>query len=106
MYPEEPPEPSYSIRLTVIAIEVVTGKSNSPSRPIDWLYADSFQPTDLDIFNQREAIHMGDVKGLIQRVYVVAALSGAYILAIAELGLERLAGCPAQLCGLSFRGSG
>lgn len=42
-----------------------------------------------EIFNQREVTHMGDVKGLIQRVYVVAALSGAYILAIAGVGLLR-----------------
>ncbi len=48
MYSEESPESSYSIRLTVIAVEVVTGEPNSPSRPIDWLYADSFQPTNLD----------------------------------------------------------
>ena len=39
---------SYAIRLTVIAVEVVTGEPNTPSRPINWLYADSFQSTNLD----------------------------------------------------------
>ncbi len=42
-----------------------------------------------DLFNQREIIHMKDVKDLIWGVYVVGGLSLAYLLGIAALGFLR-----------------
>jgi integral membrane protein (TIGR01906 family) len=42
-----------------------------------------------DLFNSREATHMRDVKRLIWGVYIIAALSTVYLLAVAGLGLAR-----------------
>lgn len=40
-----------------------------------------------EIFNQREVDHMRDVKVLVRRVYLLAGLSGLYILSVAVVGL-------------------
>jgi integral membrane protein (TIGR01906 family) len=42
-----------------------------------------------DLFNQREASHMRDVKRLVWGVYVIAAVTALYILAAAGLGMMR-----------------
>lgn len=40
-----------------------------------------------EIFNDREIIHMSDVKDLIWAVYIVVAISGAYLVSVVTIGV-------------------
>jgi integral membrane protein (TIGR01906 family) len=41
----------------------------------------------LNLYNEREVLHMKDVKGLVKGVYLIQTLSGAYLAAFAVAGL-------------------
>lgn len=58
-----------------------------------------------EIFNQREVLHMWDVKRLVWGVYAVGALSGLYLLGFSAVGFtrNRRAFSP-ELSGLVLRG--
>ena len=60
---------------------------NSRTEPLD--IRATIYSEERDLFNQREIIHMKDVKHLIWGVYVVGGLSLAYLLGTAALGFRR-----------------
>ncbi len=60
-----------------------------------------------ELFSQREVLHMGDVKGLVRGVYLVAMASGGYLLLFVALGLLlRRSQISARLTKLGLWGSG
>ena len=63
----------------------IRGYFNSAGEPID-IQATIFGESR-ELFNQREVIHMKDVKHLIWGVYGLGAASGLYLLSFAALGL-------------------
>ena len=63
----------------------IRGYFNSTGEPID-IEATIFGE-NRELFNEREAIHMKDVKHLIWGVYGIGAASGAYLLGFVALGL-------------------
>ncbi len=65
----------------------IRGYFNSRTEPLE-IRATIFSE-ERDLFNEREIIHMKDVKHLIWGVYVVGGLSLAYLLGSAALGFRR-----------------
>ena len=68
----------------VTAARQIRGYFNSPGRPLE-IKANIFGE-ERDLFNQREVVHMGDVKRLIWGVYGLGAGAAAYLLGLAGLG--------------------
>lgn len=61
--------------------------------------------TERELFNQREVDHMRDVKGLVRGTYLVALLTGLYLLAAALYGYcRRRSGFTPELARLLLRG--
>ena len=69
----------------VIAARDIRGYFNSTQEPLD--VRTRIFGEERDLFNQREIVHMADVKRLIWGLYGVGAVTGLYLLAFIGLGV-------------------